>query len=330
MQNCQAIFVKFESECLQNLSQFDLTNVEIEEGQIKLIKSSKKAKPRFLVLCKGKDDNTNFTECLNKVCKIKKLTSAFFDEKDWKKEIPIIKKVCHQSLVDPTIEKLEDSPTLIEPIVNVPVGYEKFFSKQQKLLQNIHSTVCKDQFYPPKEDWFRTLELTSLKNVRVIILGQDPYHGAGQAHGISFSVRDGVKPPPSLTNIFKELEEDGFKISNKNNGNLEKWCKQGVLMLNTAFSVKRGEANSHGDIWREVFTPELLKFINTSINSSVIILWGGHAQSFGSYFDERHKKITSAHPSPLSYTKGFQGSKPFSKTNKLLKQLKREPINWNL
>ncbi|MGL5820362.1 MAG: uracil-DNA glycosylase [Sarcina sp.] len=184
--------------------------------------------------------------------------------------------------------------------------------------------------YPHMNDIFNALHYTSFKEVKVLLLGQDPYHGAGQAHGLSFSVKKGVRIPPSLRNIYKELNSDlGCYIPN--HGFLESWAKQGVLMLNTALTVREGQPNSHKGKGWEILTDKIIELLNEREDPVVFILWGANAISKERLItNERHFIIKSVHPSPLSASRGFFGSKPFSKTNEFLKSINKEPINWQI
>jgi len=184
--------------------------------------------------------------------------------------------------------------------------------------------------FPAAENVFKALELTPFDNVKVVILGQDPYHGVGQAHGMSFSVKKGVKIPPSLQNIYKELQSD-LGIEPADNGFLESWAEQGVLLLNTSFSVEKGKPASHANFgWME-FSEHVLDFLNDCERPLVFILWGAHAQKVGARItNPKHLKIESAHPSPFSARRGFFGSKPFSKANKFLEQNGETPIDWRV
>ncbi|WP_282166574.1 uracil-DNA glycosylase [Shewanella japonica] len=185
--------------------------------------------------------------------------------------------------------------------------------------------------YPADEDVYRAFELTPLSDVKVVILGQDPYHGAGQAHGLCFSVQQGVKTPPSLVNIYKELQQDinGFVIPD--HGDLTKWAKQGVLMLNTVLTVEEGKAHSHSKAGWETFTDKVMQTLNDKGEPIVFILWGAHAIKKGKLINaKRHRVITGPHPSPLSAYRGFFGSGHFSKTNQLLTELGQTPINWQV
>ena len=184
--------------------------------------------------------------------------------------------------------------------------------------------------FPPGRKIFSALNLTSFQNVKAVILGQDPYHGSNQAHGLSFSVEHGIRPPPSLNNIFKELASD-LNIEKPNHGNLEEWSKQGVLMLNSILTVEKSKPGSHANRGWEVFTDKILFLLNSSKNNLVFILWGKKAQEKGHFIDsDRHMIIKSTHPSPYSANNGFLGSKPFSKTNSYLKKHRIKEINWNL
>ena len=183
--------------------------------------------------------------------------------------------------------------------------------------------------YPPMFDIFNALRYTSYENTKVVILGQDPYHEPGQAHGLSFSVKKGIKIPPSLVNIYKELKTDiGMEIPN--HGELTSWAKQGVLLLNATLTVRQGLANSHQNIGWSIFTDNIIKALNESSKPVVFILWGGNARSKKKYISNpNHLIIESAHPSPLSAYNGFFGSRPFSRTNEFLSKNGFEPINWN-
>lgn len=184
--------------------------------------------------------------------------------------------------------------------------------------------------YPQEEDIYNALKLTPLDKVRVVIIGQDPYHGPGQAHGLCFSVKKGVKIPPSLQNIFKELHSDlGLPIPD--HGYLEKWAQEGVLLLNNVLTVEDGKAASHHQKGWEQFTDKIIEILNTKKENLVFILWGSPAQKKAANVDsKKHLVIKSVHPSPLSVYRGFFGSKPFSKANSYLTSKKIEPINWDL
>jgi len=203
---------------------------------------------------------------------------------------------------------------------------EEYFSK---LTEFVKEEYQKSTVYPPAKFIFNAFELTPFDKVKVVILGQDPYHGENQANGLAFSVNDGITPPPSLVNIYKEIASDlGQKTINKN-GNLENWAKQGVLMLNATLTVQSHMAGSHQNKGWEKFTDAVIKILSEQKENLVFILWGGYAQKKGSVIDEsKHLVIKSAHPSPLSAYNGFFGSKPFSQTNAYLIFNDKEPINW--
>lgn len=184
--------------------------------------------------------------------------------------------------------------------------------------------------YPDKYDIFNALHYTPYKDVKVVILGQDPYHGPNQAHGLSFSVKPGVPAPPSLVNIFKELNNDlGCYIPN--NGYLKKWAYQGVLLLNTSLTVRSGQADSHKSIGWELFTDKIISLLNDREDPIAFILWGKNAQSkLNIIQNPKHYLIRSVHPSPLSAHRGFFGSKPFSKANSFLTSIGKEAIDWQI
>ena len=183
--------------------------------------------------------------------------------------------------------------------------------------------------FPPNEKTFSSLQLTSLTEVKLVIIGQDPYHGVGQANGLAFSVEKDTKIPPSLTNIFKELGED-IHLQPPNHGDLTFWAKQGVLLLNSVLTVAKGEPASHSAKGWEIFTDKVIEILNQKENI-VFMLWGSYAQKKGSKIDaSKHCVLKAPHPSPLSAHRGFFGSNPFSKTNKFLKSKGIKPINWIL
>ncbi len=184
--------------------------------------------------------------------------------------------------------------------------------------------------YPRAGEWFAALDSTPLQKTRVVILGQDPYHGEGQAHGLCFSVQHGVRPPPSLINIYKEMKTD-LGLEPPNHGNLQSWAEQGVLLLNSVLTVEAGKAASHQGKGWERFTDDVIKIVNAKAEPVVFILWGNYAQKKASFVDrDRHLVIASAHPSPLSAHNGFLGSKPFSRTNAFLKVHGQTEIDWHL
>lgn len=186
------------------------------------------------------------------------------------------------------------------------------------------------EIYPPEKDMFAAFAFSTPESVKVLLLGQDPYHEPGQAHGLAFSVPDGVKVPPSLRNIFKELHADlGCYISSS--GNLISWAKQGVLLLNTVLTVQAHQANSHRKQGWEEFTDGVIRLVNEVNPGAVFLLWGKPAQSKLELIDQdRHRVLCAPHPSPLSAHRGFFGSRPFSRANAALKELGRQEINWQL
>lgn len=206
------------------------------------------------------------------------------------------------------------------------------FSKPyyKKLYQTVNEEYRTHQIFPPADDIFNAFALTPLHEVKVVILGQDPYHGEGQAHGLCFSVKPDVEIPPSLVNIYKELQDDcGCEIPN--NGYLTKWSKQGVLLLNTVLTVRAHQANSHRGIGWEEFTDAAIRVLNEQDRPMVFILWGRPAQMKKSMLtNPNHLIIESPHPSPLSAYRGFFGSRPFSRTNKYLKEHGLKEIDWQI
>jgi uracil-DNA glycosylase len=200
----------------------------------------------------------------------------------------------------------------------------------QQLQQFVAQERQQSAVFPPAEDVFNALHLTPFAHTRVVILGQDPYHGAGQAHGLCFSVRRGVKPPPSLVNIFGELQSD-VGLERPTHGNLEAWARQGVLLLNTCLTVRSGQAASHHGKGWETFTDEVLRVVDRKPQRVVFLLWGGPARKKKALItSEQHVVIESAHPSPLSAHNGFFGSRPFSRTNQALVEAGLPTIDWRL
>ncbi|MCP3965006.1 MAG: uracil-DNA glycosylase [Lentisphaerae bacterium] len=201
-----------------------------------------------------------------------------------------------------------------------------WFADLQSFLDN--EWRC-ETIFPPRELIFNALSTTSPENVKVLILGQDPYHDDDQAHGLSFSVPQGMKLPPSLRNIYKEMASD-VGIEPPTTGNLEPWAEQGVLLLNTVLTVRAHQAASHQKKGWENFTDAVIKKVNDNYSGVVFVLWGSHAQKKIPLIDQsRHCVISSVHPSPLSAHRGFFGSKPFSKVNAALETFGRAPINWS-
>jgi uracil-DNA glycosylase len=181
--------------------------------------------------------------------------------------------------------------------------------------------------YPSADHVFNAFRLTGYHDVKAVILGQDPYHGPGQAHGLSFSVRAECRLPPSLKNIYKELQSD-LSVDQPTQGNLESWARQGVLLLNTVLTVREGEANSHRKRGWENFTDCVIKTLSQREQPVVFLLWGKPAQSKASLIADRHIILAAPHPSPLSAYRGFFGSRPFSKTNAALVELGQAPVDW--
>lgn len=184
--------------------------------------------------------------------------------------------------------------------------------------------------FPPKEDLFSALKLTPYHKVKAVIIGQDPYHGVGQAQGLSFSVRPGVRIPPSLKNIYKELHADlGLPIPK--HGSLVHWAEQGVLLLNAVLTVREGQPNSHQGLGWQTFTDAVIRALNERSEPMVFMLWGSHAQKKGAFINrDKHLVLESTHPSPLAAHRGFLGSRPFSKANEFLTSKGIEPIDWTI
>lgn len=204
---------------------------------------------------------------------------------------------------------------------------QPYYRKLRQFLIGEYSTK---QVYPDMYSIFNALHYTSYADTKVLILGQDPYHEPGQAHGLSFSVQPNVPPPPSLVNIFKELETD-LGCTVPNNGCLEPWARQGVLLLNTVLTVQAHRANSHRDKGWEIFTDKIISLLNQREKPVAFILWGSPARRKKAMItNPQHFIVESPHPSPLSAYRGFFGSRPFSKVNKFLESVGEEPINWQL
>lgn len=206
--------------------------------------------------------------------------------------------------------------------------FEKpYYLELREFLKNEYSTKI---IYPNVYDIFNALKYTSYKDTKVLILGQDPYHGENQAHGLAFSVKPGVKTPPSLLNMYKELNSE-YGCFIPNNGYLVPWTEQGILLLNTALTVRAHEANSHKGKGWEIFTDNIIKLLNERQDPVIFVLWGNNARSKKKLIDtQKHYIIESAHPSPLSASRGFFGSKPFSKINEILISLGKMPLDWQI
>ncbi len=221
-------------------------------------------------------------------------------------------------------------------IINIEESWKQILAEEfeseyfAKLKSFLVEEKKKYQIFPAGNRIFSAFDFTPFEKVKVVILGQDPYHGAGQAHGLCFSVPDGIKQPPSLINIFKEIETDmNYKMSNS--GNLEKWAKQGVLLLNATLTVRANQAGSHQNKGWETFTDAVIRNISDKRENIVFILWGSYAQAKTKIIDSnKHLILKSVHPSPLSVYRGFFGSKHFSKTNDFLTSKGEMPIDWKI
>ena len=202
-----------------------------------------------------------------------------------------------------------------------------YYKNLRRFLKSEYSSFT---VYPDMYDIFNALKLTSFSDTKVVIIGQDPYHGPGQAHGLCFSVKKGIEPPPSLKNIFKEMHSDlGIKVPSS--GDLTYLAKQGVLLLNTVLTVRAGLADSHKDKGWEIFTDRVISELNKKQTPVIFLLWGAKARNKANVITNPiHKKLTAAHPSPLSAYNGFFGCRHFSKTNELLKSFGLEPIDWEI
>ena len=200
-----------------------------------------------------------------------------------------------------------------------------------KLRQFLKEEYTYHTIYPNMYDIFNALKYTSYSDVKVVILGQDPYHGPNQAHGLSFSVQKGIMPPPSLVNIYKEIENEFGVQMPKTYGNLTKWAKQGVLLLNTTLTVRAHNANSHKDAGWQIFTDNVIKKLNEREEPVVFMLWGSHSIKKKALIDEnRHLVLTSVHPSPLSAYRGFFGCGHFRAANDFLVKTGRQPVDWTI
>ncbi len=223
-------------------------------------------------------------------------------------------------------DEIRLNPSWLEPLRN---EFEQpYMADLKRFLMNERERG--KRIFPKGKEWFRALDLTPLDKVRVVILGQDPYHGKGQAHGLCFSVQAGVRPPPSLLNIYKELETD-LGIIRPTHGFLEHWASQGVLLLNSVLTVQMGQAASHRDRGWERFTDRIIREVNAKNEPVVFMLWGSYAQKKAAFVDTSlHLVLKAAHPSPLSAHSGFFGCQHFSKANAFLESRGMEPIDWAL
>lgn len=212
------------------------------------------------------------------------------------------------------------------------IGKEKqqpYFQETLKFIAD-QRTIGK-VIYPPQKDVFNAFSSTALEDIKVVILGQDPYHGPNQAHGLSFSVLPDIPAPPSLVNMYKELVTDIPGFQRPNHGYLQSWAEQGVMLLNTVLTVEGGKAHSHASLGWETFTDKVISAINEHRQGIVFLLWGSHAQKKGRIIERKcHHVLSAPHPSPLSAHRGFLGCKHFSQANMLLEQQGLQPINWHL
>lgn len=224
----------------------------------------------------------------------------------------------------------------IEQKVNIEPSWFKELSEEfdksyfKSLKQFLIQEKKQHTIFPSGNEIFNAYNLTPFNKVKVVILGQDPYHGEHQAHGLCFSVKKGIKPPPSLTNIYKELNSD-VQIKPPNHGDLSKWAAQGVFLLNTVLTVRKGQPGSHQNMGWENLTDATIKILNSKLNNLVFLLWGKFAQNKSSLINpNRHCVLQAPHPSPFSAHKGFLGCKHFSKTNDFLISKNKTPINWQI
>jgi uracil-DNA glycosylase len=217
--------------------------------------------------------------------------------------------------------------------MNIPESWRDVLRNEttQSYFEQLGEFVSRERnefnVFPSEDNVFAALQLTAPRDVRVVIVGQDPYHGAGQAHGLSFSVQYGTRIPPSLRNIYTELHTD-LEVPLPTHGNLEAWAKQGVLLLNTSLTVREGEAGSHAGHGWETFTDAIISYLGSQEQHTVFVLWGAHAGKKTSLFHQHHTVINSVHPSPLSAHRGFFGSRPFSQVNRALSDHHQLAINW--
>jgi uracil-DNA glycosylase len=225
---------------------------------------------------------------------------------------------------------------MTKPLIpDIAAGWKDFLGEElsRPYMKNLESFLQKEKaagsiIYPQESDIFHALDLTPFKKVEVVILGQDPYHGPDQAHGLSFSVRDGVKLPPSLVNIYKEIESE-FGVKMPRQGDLTNWAKQGVLLLNATLTVRAKQAGSHQKKGWEEFTDAVIRILNKEGKNIVFILWGSSAQKKGAFIDRsKHLVLEGPHPSPLSAYRGFFGCGHFKKANEYLEKHGRKPIDW--
>ena len=214
--------------------------------------------------------------------------------------------------------------------------WSKYLSveKEKEYFRNLYTFLNNRStfdVYPPRGSWFKAFEYSSFTSSKVIILGQDPYHGEGQAEGLSFSVPKGITIPPSLRNIYKELNSDEVDFSQPEHGNLVSWAQQGVLLLNSVLTVEKNSPAAHANHGWEIFTDQVIRILNDNKQHLVFILWGAYANKKSELIDsDRHLILSSAHPSPFSAHKGFFGCKHFSQANEYLLSTKQQPISWSI
>jgi uracil-DNA glycosylase len=214
--------------------------------------------------------------------------------------------------------------------------WSKYLSveKEKEYFRNLYTFLNNRStfdIYPPRGSWFKAFEYSSFTSSRVIILGQDPYHGEGQAEGLSFSVPKGIAIPPSLRNIYKELNSDEVDFSQPEHGNLVSWAQQGVLLLNSVLTVEKNSPAAHANHGWEIFTDQVIRILNDNKQHLVFILWGAYANKKSELIDsDRHLILSSPHPSPFSAHKGFFGCKHFSQANEYLLSTKQQPISWSI
>jgi uracil-DNA glycosylase len=219
--------------------------------------------------------------------------------------------------------------------MNIPESWRDVLRNEttQEYFARLSEFVARERkefnVFPSDDNVFAALQLTAPHDVRVVIVGQDPYHGSGLAHGLSFSVQHGTRIPPSLRNIYTELHTD-LDVPLPTSGNLEAWAKQGVLLLNTSLTVREGEAGSHSKHGWETFTDSIISYLGSQQQHTVFVLWGAHAGKKASLIHQQHTVITSVHPSPLSAHRGFFGSRPFSQANRSLAEHAQPEINWSI
>jgi uracil-DNA glycosylase len=228
------------------------------------------------------------------------------------------------------LPEVPDVPSMLPDSWETALGGELDKPYFKQLTDFVEDERREHRIFPPRDEVFAALEATPFDRVKVLILGQDPYHGEGQGHGLCFSVRPGVKTPPSLRNIFKELRDEmGYPVPD--NGFLMPWAEQGVLLLNAVLTVREGEANSHKGKGWEKFTDAIIRKVNDRPDPVIFVLWGGPAKKKKALIDDaRHVILEAAHPSPLSAYSGFFGSRPFSKINRALAAWKQPEIDWRL